>query len=98
MISISLLLASDACLPDWSLWISMGMTLRSRVVIVFAYIFRSNFRSEIGRKFWGIVGSFPGLGRVMISACRDFCGNLEVVATSLNSVVKWGASCSANCL
>lgn len=32
------------------------------------YIFRSLFKREIGLKFWGDAGSFPGLGRVKIKA------------------------------
>lgn len=33
-----------------------------------AYSFTSIFKSEIGLKFEGVFGSFPGLGRVTINA------------------------------
>lgn len=64
---------------------STGIISRRRPAIVFAYIFTSKFKSDMGRKFWGKVGSFPGFGSVTIIAFNVSLGSLEEEAALLQN-------------
>lgn len=72
MILTILLVPSGACRPvtkpTWSGWTREGRTRRSRLAKILAYNLISEFSNEIGLKFAGVSGVFPGLGRVTIVA------------------------------
>lgn len=44
----------------------------------------------MGWKFWGVVGSLPGLGRVITKAESIYLGKDEEDAAWLNKLHKWG--------
>lgn len=62
----------------------MGIICTSLVAMSLAYIFVSILRSEIGLKFWGVVGSFPGFGKVIIKALSISFVREEEEAASLH--------------
>lgn len=51
-----------------------------------AYTFRSIFSREMGRKFWGVVGSLPGLGIVITKADSISLGKEDEDAAWLNKL------------
>lgn len=65
--------------------------------MVLAYIFTSKFKSDMGRKFWGEVGSFPGFRSVTIIAFNISLGSLKEEAALFKiesgmGVVGWSIS------
>lgn len=55
----------------------------SLLAMSFAYIFKSRLSNDIGQKFFGEVGSLPGLGRVTTMALSILAGNDTEVAAEL---------------
>lgn len=67
----------------------MSRSLRARVL---AYSLISAFNNEIGRKFAGLSGGLPGLGRVTIVACRFSDGMAPPFITKLNAEHRCGVN------
>lgn len=66
--------------------------------MVLAYIFKLRFSRDIGLKFWGVVGSLPGFGSVIMRAVNDSLANIKEEAALLKSFIKWGSRYVENCL
>lgn len=83
----SLLVASEVCLPwtkpVWSALIKREKSLEILFANNLAYSFRSVLRREMGLKFWGVSGSFPGLVKATTIADNISLGKLEEEAASL---------------
>lgn len=79
MISITLPVVSDACLPlvkpVWSGLIKVDKIERSLWARILAYNFTSLFSKEIGLKLASVLGSLPGFGIVTTYALSISAGN-----------------------
>lgn len=72
--------------PVWSEFIRCGKKLLSQLAINLAYNFKSVFSNDMGQKFAGVLGSFPGLGKVTIRASSISGGKEEEATAALNSL------------
>lgn len=63
-----------------------------------AYSFKVWFRGEIGQKFWGEVGSFPGFGKVTIRAFNISVGKDVEEAAALKNLEMGSNSKGLKCL
>lgn len=76
----------------------MGSMLTSREANNLAYSFTSTFNSEIGLKFAGESGSFPGLGSVTINTSSISGGKEAETAEASKICQRWGVNMVLNSL
>lgn len=70
----------------------------NRLASSFAYILISEFRRDIGLKLAGMVGSFPGLGKVIMWALSISRGKVEDSAALVEIDCMCGVRMSLNVL
>lgn len=91
---MNLLVPSGACLPPikptWSGCISDPIRGCSLVASTLAYIFMSLFTREMGLKFAGSEGFFPGFGIATTKDSKDSLGKDPALAAWLATVLRRG--------